>query len=486
MHRRAALPVTVLIALTLSCGDSTGPSRDPGIHIVAGANVTDTVGAVLDQALIVEVRDDDGNLAPAGTVVRFESIPVGFFGLEAAVSPLSAQGFGSLATPETDAGGRAAVRVQLGFKAGPARIRIAVPELGFVDTATFTVEAGNAFGITVTPVDTLIYVGETYTVTATVIDRHLNPRDDAVTWAASATGISITNAGVVSANQIGRYQLTATSAATPDAEGIAAVSVLVPLRLAAWNPGNGRIVSQELDGTDSRTLANVVDGGIGAFPSWIPGTQNVIFSAFDGSLQRLYVATPTGTVNPWMASLPAEMSHQAEPAPSADGNWIFFSAFNTACGSAGDYCIHRATPSGAAPTLLGIDFPSRQPAPSPDGSKVAFVRDDFSNQIRVFDIGANAVSSWSVSGSRPSWSPTGTKIAFVSNGRINTVNPDGSGIVTVTPTGEFDWSGPLAWSPDGNWILARHFGLLKLVEEATGVAMPLPGTTNLFGGALRE
>ena len=60
------------VALLAACGDGATkpPPAEPGIHFVAGAAATDTVGAVAAQALVVEVRRSDGRPA-AGEVVRW-------------------------------------------------------------------------------------------------------------------------------------------------------------------------------------------------------------------------------------------------------------------------------------------------------------------------------------------------------------------------------------------------------------------------------
>lgn len=80
-YRRAGLPLSVLLAtLVAGCGsESTAPGDKlggkPGINVVAGANVTDTIGAPLPLALKVIVRDTAGRIMP-GAVVRFSSVPV--------------------------------------------------------------------------------------------------------------------------------------------------------------------------------------------------------------------------------------------------------------------------------------------------------------------------------------------------------------------------------------------------------------------------
>jgi Tol biopolymer transport system component len=467
----------------MACGESTAPSVQIGIQFVAGNSVTDTAGAILTQALVVEVHDSSGVVPPAGTIVRFSSIVEGFTAA-AVIAPLTSTFFGTFLASATDENGRSSVLVRLGFKAGTARILVTVPTLGLIDTATFTVLPGNPARVTITPIDTLLYVGRTYTAVGTVQDAYGNPRTESVSWS-STSGVTVSSTGVVTATTTGRHTITGTAGSVT---GNASVSIVPELQLAAWEFGiDSRIVSMDLDGSNRRVLASVDDGGIGSHPMWIPKTSTIIYTTFDGSIQTLRTVDQSGVVNAFIASPPpAMMSHQAEPTPSADGNWVFFSAFNDACGSAGDYCVHRATSNGTSVTLLDAGYPSRQPAPAPDGSKVAFTRSDFSGSIRVLDVTTNTVSAWSVAGQHPAWSPLGTKIAFVAGGRIHLMNPDGSAVTALTSTQRTYTSSPIGWSPDAKWIIARsNFGVLDLIDAATGTALPLPSTQSLTSPSLK-
>jgi hypothetical protein len=66
----------LLAAALIACDDAplTPPVGAPGVRPVLGANVTDTVDALLAQALVVEVRNLDGRLA-SGVVIRFNAEP---------------------------------------------------------------------------------------------------------------------------------------------------------------------------------------------------------------------------------------------------------------------------------------------------------------------------------------------------------------------------------------------------------------------------
>ncbi len=118
---------------------------------------------------------------------------------------------------------------------------------------------------------------------------------------------------------------------------------------------------------------------------------------------------------------------------------------------------------------------AQDPAPSREGSKVAFVSPvNDVPVISVFDIATQTVSSWSVPGRYPAWSPTGAYIAFTPNGGGSSrlVNPDGTGIRVLTEL-RFDEE-PLNWSADGRWLVirARSYGVV-LLDVISGSIVPV-------------
>jgi len=191
----------VAAALTYACGgdrvSNLLPPPTPIPTTITGGGQTDTVGVILAQPLGLELRDSTGKVI-VGATVNFTSIdgPDSLL-----VSPVNPQNFWGVATDVTDAQGRVKVLVKTGTKAGTARVVIAVPALGFADTVSFTVRPGALAKFTLSPRDTMIQPGTSYTLKAVPTDRLSNPIASAVPTF-SSTGVSVNAAGLVSAANV--------------------------------------------------------------------------------------------------------------------------------------------------------------------------------------------------------------------------------------------------------------------------------------------
>jgi hypothetical protein len=449
-----------LILVGACGGDAAGPVAQSGIHVIDGAHASDTVLAIRSQALIVEVRNIEGSIAPVGTIARFTAT-------NASVAPLTTSSFSSFLALPVDDAGRVAVVVRLGTVAGAGRVVVSVPEFGLVDTASYVVLPGSPARVTLAPADTLLTLGQSFTYRGGVTDQFGNVRQDPMTWIVDP-GATVTAAGVVSPAGTGRYKVTATTnVGGVSRSGSAMVSAVPILRIAAWR--NGKIVLMNIDGGNSREIATAADGGIGENLEWMPNRASIIYSTYTGGFQTLYVADTTGNARPFFGAPVPNVSHQAEPRVSRDGQWVVFAGFDSRCFG---YCLYRARSDGTAPELLSTSPVASNPvySPSPDGSRIALVA---AGSVRVFDVATKTFATWSQPGGAPTWSPDGTKIALVRNGTLTLIAADGSVLKTLQTSPRSE-TPRMSWLSDSRFILARSIGgRFDLIDSENGTEIPL-------------
>jgi TolB protein len=184
------------------------------------------------------------------------------------------------------------------------------------------------------------------------------------------------------------------------------------------------------------------------------------------------------------------------PAFSADGKKIVYSGGRRAPGSySADLFVMKANGSDKTRLTKERQIPGSstaddlQPAFSPSGRKIAFVRKGQGTNSDIYTIKTDGTNPKRLvdipnfeyySGGQPAWSPSGNKIAFFSGVEddysIETIAPDGTGRNPVT-----EGYAP-NWSPDGSKIAfhrsADGFESRILVAKADGtdeIALPAVG-----------
>jgi Tol biopolymer transport system component len=243
-------------------------------------------------------------------------------------------------------------------------------------------------------------------------------------------------------------------------------------RMIAFDDGAGAVYVANADGSWRRRLVSrdtIVssNGGSagGGAPAWSPDGQKIAFVS--GS--KVFVMNADGSA---YRSLTQRLNMGRVPslAWSPDGRKFVF----LGGGGCGDFCFHlyvmNADGSGVqnlTPNLRGgPGHGAWDPAWSPDGGKIAFVRLDARGGVYVVKPDGTgvrnlmkapagyAMPSCPTSTCAPAWSPDGRKLAFATdrdgNSEVYVINADGSGRRNLTLDPAYD--GDPMWSPDGRRI----------------------------------
>lgn len=480
-----------LLGALAACDGATDPEGSRLIRVVQGGTGADTVLAVLAAPMIVEVRDASGRPA-AG--VRVESLGLDSAGTRGSSSrremyacPVS-QGW-CLNYPEgdgwvsvtygildtTDATGRIEARVQFGTLAGASRVLISVPELRQERTVSFTTRPGALAAVLASVPDTTLYVGTSYALTARAADRHGNARPEPVTLTSVTPTVAALGSGRVTTLAIGRGRVVAQAGAFSDT---AFVSVPPRARLAAVS-ARSLLVLVDSDGSGRREVvaARGIDGD--ALPSWAPDGAHLLYQEQRSiaAAQRRLLTDTLGGWTPFLA-IEAGFAMGMQGTFSAVEQAVYL--FGRRVDPDGRAGVFRTTSSGTDPVFIAT---GTQPAPSPDGSQVAYVS---GTDLVVRDVATGAERIVAANPQYPRWSPRGDLIAFAgldTEGGIRVVRPDGTGSRTISRTA---FGSLPSWSPDGEWVAVAHnVGGIVLVRVADGLELPLSGTGDLGEPAWR-
>ncbi len=467
-------------ALLIGCSDSTSPAPRSGLQIAAGANVSDTIGVALAQALIVQVRTVGGSVV-RGAVVRFTALPNDSLPYVSAigVATLSSQSFSDFATDSTDADGRAAILVELGSVAGKAGIVITVPELGLADTAWYTVQPGRPAHLGLGVRDTAVRQGAAWDIVVRVTDRAGNTvSGDSVTYASLNSSATVTGSGHVTAISEGRAGIEVRFGAARDTSR---ASVVPPGVLVAVRPAAG-VYLMNLDGTGLKTLTGTNDYSV--FPQWSPdGTRITIYEGDPYSVVSLTALSLDGTrtlVHPTPGSLLAGLAW-ARP----DMNGLLYFAGPRADNH--NMVVWRMNADGSGLVEIGAPtntYDFTHPAPSPDGKTVLYDVDQ--QGIMAINVAAGTVHALGLQGFFPVYSSDGTRIAYVNGSALMMANSDGTNSRMLWGSSGTDQVMAPSWSADGKWILAPQAGQgAALVRVSDGVVLPLPFASTFHQLALR-
>lgn len=186
-------------------------------------------------------------------------------------------------------------------------------------------------------------------------------------------------------------------------------------------------------------------------PAWSPDGTQIAF-AYAGARPGvegygIWVIDADGSNARQITTDPASVArNDGEPAWSPDGERIAFVRES-------DLHVMNVDGSGVTNITTDFDRPVRDPEWSPDGTRIVF--DDEGFDVYVIRADGTGVTNLTLpqdsrNDGSPSWSPDGSKIAWVrddGSAGIYTMNPDGSGRIRLIDG--LDEVHDLAWSPDG-------------------------------------
>ncbi|MBW3572174.1 MAG: hypothetical protein KY467_13825 [Gemmatimonadetes bacterium] len=449
---------TAALLLAASCGDGgTAPPVSSGpavLHIVSGGATADTIQGVV-APLVVEVRDANGRPIP-GVAVEFTarvvpgtSIPALYIRTNGAYS--------GVAVAVTDVIGRATLNVAMGAYAGPSYLVFGVRSLGLLDSARYEVRPGAPARLAVTPRDTTVAVGASFTMPVSAFDRQGNPTVSSGTTLVARTAAVTTSGLTVTAQSFGRTVVVAEAGGMRDSLMLA----VVPRGTLAAQEGIG-VMLLASDGTGARRLLQS-----GSWPRWMPDGNTLLVSS--GTLMR--VSRADGAATPVIPGSTGQSDFH--PHPSRDGQWIYF---DRAVAGGGSRLWRVRSDGTGAEVIPGFDgIYGSYPSPSPAGTRLAFGQ----GSVTIGEVGTGQVTALT-EGESAEWSPTGEWIAYLRGAGVRVVRPDGTGARTVG--GTFAYSDGIDWSPDGEWLVARSGARnrLELIHVATNLVIAVPNSANLY------
>jgi Tol biopolymer transport system component len=237
----------------------------------------------------------------------------------------------------------------------------------------------------------------------------------------------------------------------------------------------GALFTVRTNGTQIRQITHPRKGVVDDEPVWSPDGRRIAFQHTRANKSVIYVANAAGGGEKQLAPCRGWCASQDSPAWSPDGSKIAMGVrplsghesvwIVSASGTGLSQLTQRDQPHSAN---TGMD--DSEPAWSPDGTKILFVRQMAQpgphGRIATFVIAADGRGErqltpwWLRSGHHPTWSRDGARVVLTSNAdkgaatlsNIYSIRADGTGLTQLTHARAGQEYLSSSFSPDGKWI----------------------------------
>jgi Tol biopolymer transport system component len=396
------------------------------------------------------------------------------------VAPVNDPGFVTDRLPViTNGGGQAAVLVEFTFSAGLGEVMVVAPN-GQSVKAHYTVLPGAPAAVGADPRDTTLYVGGTETFRPFIADAYGNRRPvmPVYQYRSLNGALTMSSPGKATGAAFGRGLVAVSAIGFTDT---VRASVVPTGRIATQTTGAPYVIMMNLDGSNQDSLLIYLPP---RSLDWSSVNHTFIMDR-GGGPDFIFAMDTLGHLRQVVTG--SLMRSEWYPRYSPDGSYIYFTGNDSISTCYGVWRTHQdGTALGrvVADTLdCGSYAYQSGPSPeyassfSPDGTQLVYA----SRTLRVRTLGTGVDTSLGVVGFVPRWSPTGKWIAYDSLGTLMLIHPDGTGHQTLADRRDNQYPSDLfTWSPDGQWLLYHTSDRIVLVQEATGLQLPLAVTIGLF------